>query len=37
MNKVGNTDAITEDVLISQVKELELFQWFVRSHLEKVS
>lgn len=34
MNKVGNTDAITEDVLISQVKELELFQWFVRSHLE---
>jgi len=34
MNKVGNTDAVTEDILISQVKELELFQWFVRSHLE---
>ena len=34
MNKVGNTDAITEDLLIGQVKQLELFQWFVRSHLE---
>lgn len=35
--KVGQIDPITEDILIGQVKELELFQWFVRSHLEKVS
>ncbi|WP_022873050.1 Dps family protein [Nesterenkonia alba] len=37
LNKVGELDAITEDILIGQVKELELFQWFIRSHLEKVS
>ncbi len=27
-------DPITEDLLISQIGELELFQWFMRSHLE---
>lgn len=37
MNKVGDSDPITEDILIGQAKELELFQWFIRSHLEKVS
>jgi len=33
-SKVGSTDPVTEDLLIGQAKELELFQWFVRSHLE---
>jgi starvation-inducible DNA-binding protein len=37
ISKVGDTDPITEDLLIGQVKALELFQWFVRSHVEKVS
>ncbi|NLS09727.1 DNA starvation/stationary phase protection protein [Nesterenkonia sp. MY13] len=37
MGKVGDTDMVTEDLLIGQIKELELFQWFIRSHLEKVS
>lgn len=27
-------DPITEDLLIGQIAELELFQWFMRSHLE---
>lgn len=27
-------DPVTQDMLISQVAELELFQWFVRAHLE---
>lgn len=35
LKKVGDTDPITEDLLIGQAKELELFQWFIRSHLEK--
>ncbi|MDZ5078235.1 DNA starvation/stationary phase protection protein [Nesterenkonia sp. HG001] len=33
--KAGQVDPITEDMLIGQVKELELFQWFIRSHLER--
>lgn len=37
LGKTGNIDPVTEDLLIGQVKELELFQWFIRSHLEKVS
>lgn len=37
MSKTGSTDAVTEDILIGQIKELELFQWFIRSHLEKLS
>ncbi|WP_150461658.1 Dps family protein [Nesterenkonia ebinurensis] len=35
LSKVGNIDPITEDILIGQVKELELFHWFIRSHLER--
>lgn len=35
--KVADIDPVTEDLLIGQVKELELFQWFMRSHLEKTS
>lgn len=37
MKKVADSDPITEDMLIGEIKELELFQWFIRSHLEKVS
>ncbi|GAB3848948.1 Dps family protein [Nesterenkonia populi] len=37
MGKVGDVDLVTEDLLIGQIKELELFQWFIRSHIEKVS
>ena len=31
---VGEIDPITEDMLIGQTAELELFQWFMRAHLE---
>ncbi|MCW2135176.1 Dps family protein [Arthrobacter sp. VKM Ac-2550] len=31
---VGELDPITEDMLIGQTAELELFQWFMRAHLE---
>ncbi|KAA9394924.1 DNA starvation/stationary phase protection protein [Kocuria coralli] len=34
LKTAGEIDPITEDMLIGQVKELELFQWFVRAHLE---
>lgn len=34
IQKVGELDPVTEDMLIGQVKELELFQWFMRAHLE---
>ena len=37
IDKAGKVDPITEDMLIGQVKELELFQWFMRSHIESVS
>ncbi len=30
----GPIDPITEDLLIGQTAKLELFQWFVRSHIE---
>ena len=30
----AEVDPVTEDMLISQTSELELFQWFVRAHLE---
>lgn len=30
----GDIDPISEDLLISQTSQLELFQWFVRAHLE---
>ncbi|UZJ23951.1 DNA starvation/stationary phase protection protein [Rhodococcus antarcticus] len=32
--KTGELDPITEDMLIGQSAELELFHWFVRAHLE---
>ncbi|MEE1621899.1 DNA starvation/stationary phase protection protein [Zafaria sp. J156] len=31
---VGELDPVTEDLLIGQTAELELFQWFLRAHLE---
>lgn len=34
IEEVGEVDPITEDILISHAKQLELFQWFVRAHLE---
>ncbi|PYI37287.1 DNA starvation/stationary phase protection protein [Arthrobacter psychrolactophilus] len=30
----GELDPVTEDMLIGQVAKLELFQWFMRAHLE---
>ena len=33
---VGEIDAVSEDMLIGQIKQLELFHWFVRAHLETV-
>ncbi len=30
-------DLVTQDMLIGQLQELELFQWFVRAHLETSS
>ncbi|MDX6323443.1 MAG: starvation-inducible DNA-binding protein [Propionibacteriaceae bacterium] len=34
INSVGEIDPITQDMLIGHTKQLELFQWFIRSHLE---
>lgn len=31
--QIGKVDPVTEDLLIGHVADLELFQWFVRSHL----
>ncbi|CAL8896310.1 Dps family protein [Kocuria varians] len=35
--EVSDVDPITEDMLIAQVRGLELFQWFMRSHIENDS
>ena len=32
--KLGDIDPVSEDLLIAQLGQLELFQWFVRAHLE---
>lgn len=37
IEKVGEIDPITEDLLIGQTGQLEKFQWFVRAHLENAS
>ena len=34
MSRMGDLDPVSEDLLISQSADLELFQWFVRAHLE---
>jgi len=31
---VGDLDPVTEDLLISNLEQLELFHWFIRAHLE---
>jgi len=31
---IGRIDPITEDLLIGHTADLELFQWFVRAHLQ---
>jgi len=30
----ADDDPVTEDMLIGQLRQLELFQWFIRAHLE---
>lgn len=37
IDTVGKIDPITEDILIGHTKQLELFQWFIRAHLENAS
>ena len=32
--EIGDIDPVTEDLLIGQSGQLELFHWFVRAHLE---
>jgi starvation-inducible DNA-binding protein len=34
IERAGESDPVTEDLLIGQTAELEQFQWFVRAHLE---
>ena len=34
--KTADLDPVTEDLVIGQLRQLELFQWFVRAHLENV-
>jgi starvation-inducible DNA-binding protein len=35
IEKSGELDDVTQDMLIGQVGQLELFHWFVRAHLER--
>jgi starvation-inducible DNA-binding protein len=37
VDKVGAMDPVTEDLLIGHLRDLELFQWFVRAHLKDQS
>ena len=37
IEKIGKIDPVTEDLLIGNVAELELYQWFVRAHLQSSS
>ncbi|CAL9393107.1 DNA starvation/stationary phase protection protein [Streptomyces sp. Tu 3180] len=34
MKETETSDPVTQDILIEQLRGLELFQWFVRAHLE---
>jgi starvation-inducible DNA-binding protein len=34
VEKVGELDPVSEDLLIGHLRDLELFQWFVRAHLK---
>lgn len=31
---VSSLDPVTEDMLLGQLRDLELYQWFIRAHLE---
>lgn len=33
-DSIGDTDPVSEDMLIGQLARLEQYQWFVRAHLE---
>lgn len=35
--KIGQIDPVTEDLFIGQLRQLELFQWFIRAHLKDAS
>lgn len=35
--RLADLDAVSEDLVIEQLRELELFQWFVRAHLESAA
>ncbi|CAN5489349.1 DNA starvation/stationary phase protection protein [soil metagenome] len=34
MDELGELDPVSEDMMIGQIDKLELFQWFVRAHIE---
>ncbi len=34
MQELGDLDPVSEDMIIGHLRDLELFQWFVRSHLK---
>ncbi|HQV58650.1 MAG TPA: hypothetical protein PKV27_11600, partial [Ilumatobacteraceae bacterium] len=33
LHDIGDIDAISEDLLVGQTRQLELYHWFVRAHL----
>lgn len=35
--RIGKIDPVTEDLFIGQLRQLELFQWFIRAHLKDAS
>lgn len=35
--RLAEIDPVSEDLIIGQLRQLELFQWFVRAHLESAS
>jgi starvation-inducible DNA-binding protein len=36
-SRFSELDPVTEDLFIGQLRDLELFQWFVRAHLQDAS
>ncbi|MGI9017188.1 MAG: Dps family protein [Euzebya sp.] len=37
MEEFEELDPVTQDMIIAQIDQLELFQWFVRAHLESAA
>jgi starvation-inducible DNA-binding protein len=37
MGKIEPMDLVSHDVLLGQTRKLEMFQWFVRAHIEDTS